>query len=76
MARRGSCAHVHHALPVVYRSYAPQLLPVTVEENLSSSGGAETTSACVRPRRSRRAETMKETFARVIGDLLNTGSQS
>ena len=48
---------------------------MTVEVELTSPGG-ETTSTGVRrplPRR-RRPESMKETFARVIGDLLNTGS--
>jgi len=59
-----SSAHAHRVLPVVYRSFAPQLLPAAVEGNEAGGGGT---------RRRRRPESMKETFARVIVELINTG---
>jgi len=61
-----SSAHANRVLPVVYRSFAPQLLPVAVDGNEVAARGGST-------RRRRRPESMKETFARVIVELINTG---
>jgi len=66
-----SYTHAHHVLPVVYRSYAPQLLPVAAEgDDVMTEGG--NTSSYV-GRRRRRPENMKETFSKAIVDLLNSG---
>jgi len=72
-----SSTHAHHVLPVVYRSFAPQLLPVAADEDGDVRAGTESgsTSRCTGQRR-RRPESMKETFARVIVELLNTGTYS
>jgi len=64
-----SSAHAHHVLPVVYRSFAPQLLPVTVQDDDVTTGGGSRSG-----RRRRRPESMKETFAKVIVELLNIGT--
>jgi len=61
-----SMAPAQRVLPVVYRSFAPQLLLVESEEAAESEAGAG-------GRRRRRPESMKETFARVIVELINTG---
>ena len=65
--------HAHHVLPVVYRSFAPQLISVAAEDDELTTGGASTSSSAGQRRR-RRPENMKETFAKVIVELLNTGS--
>ena len=62
-----STAHAHHILPVAYRSFAPQLLPVTVR------GDDKSPVSDGRRRRRRQPESMKETFSQVMVDLLNTG---
>jgi len=62
-----SLVSAHRLLPVVYRSFAPHLLPVPVDSDDAAGGRGGST------RRRRRPETMKETFARVIIELINTG---
>jgi len=61
-------AHVHHMLPVIYRSFAPQLLTVAVDDDVTTGSGS--TSSCT-GRRRRRPESMKETFTRAIVELMN-----
>jgi len=67
-----SSMHANHVLPVVFRSFAPQLIAVAVENDDVTAGGG-TTSSYVGRRRRRRPERMKETFAKVMMELTNTG---
>ena len=64
-----SSAHAHHVLPVVYRSFAPQLLSIAAED-----GDVLTGAGSGMEQGRRRPESMKETFSKVIVELLNTGT--